>query len=760
MNEPLHWLQEGRARLGSYSHEGGASLNKGWKRLFDSRFRLSAQLNMAIWTAVILTVCAGVVAWLSLDRVGDAQTRVNEDSIPEMEAAFGVAQYSEVLVVAAPRLTSAVTTEEFDQASQEIDAAFDDFEAQLALLEERGVRQESFDRIRTDADILISNIQQLKDETASFFMLADETEALGMELASVRSRLDSIVVPAIDAQLFYTMTGYSDLGDPAAPREDYFSEEELRYYRHLAQLQADGNVATELLANAFTLSDASQIEPLRERFEAASDRIGRNLAALEGSPLQAEVAPIFNRLSELGIGAESGFDLLARRLQLAERQQDLVAQNRGVAVDLLEVVNGLVSTAQASAQQATQASSDAVLVGRILLLVITGISVGGAVLIAWLFIGRVLARRLKLLSDRMRHMAAGDLEAQVEVDGRDEVAEMAGALEVFRRHALEVQRLNLVERMAEELTEKNEQLETVLVDLQKAQDQIVMRDKLAALGELTAGVAHEIRNPLNFINNFSAASDELLTEMHEVLDEEDAQLTDEQRGLIEDIFGDLRGNMERIQTHGHRANRIVHDMLLMGRDAGVAADSDINNLLDEHARLAYHSARAVDPNFQLDLKHEFDPNMGLLEVIPQELGRVFLNMVSNACYATDQKRRAIMEGGDGSSYMPTLWLATERKEEHAEIRIRDNGNGIPEDVIEKIFNPFFTTKPTDQGTGLGLALSNDIVRRHGGSISVESEPGQFTEMTITLPLEPTATLALDAPSESDPEEDLVGAEAE
>ena len=708
------------------------------KRLLKSGSRISTQLHLAIWGAVALTTCASLVAWLSFNRVGDVQSRVNEGSIPDIAASFEVAQYSGLLVAATPRLTASTTTEEFDQVALSIDEAYSAFEEQLALLEEGNVGDESFVRIRAHADTLIFNIEAIKEGTRASFTLTAGSEALGAELAKLRTQLDGIVVPAIDDQLFYVMTGYRNLVEPPAPRSEYFSEEEFGHYRHLAQLQVDGNIAMELLANAFTLSQASLIEPLRERFEAATSRMERNLSALGESPLRGRVSPIFIRLLELGIGEGSGFDLLARRLTLAEKQQDLVVSNRDIAIDLVEEVNGLVNTARAIAQAATQASSDAILTGRILLLVIGGISIAGALLIAWLFVGRILARRLKLLSDWMRRMAGGDLETSVEIEGRDEVAEMAAALEVFRRHALEVQRLNLVEKLADELKGKNEQLEVVLEDLRLAQDQIVMREKLAALGELTAGVAHEIRNPLNFVNNFSEVSEELVTELQGVLKEEGATLTDEQTGLVEDIFGDLRNNLTRIRSHGERANRIVHDMLLMGRDNGGLQSTNINNLVDEHARLAYHSARAADPNFQLDLRQDFDPQMGELEVIPQELGRVFLNMVSNACYATDEKRRLATEA-DGDPYMPTLLLTTHRGEDHAEIRIRDDGNGIPSDVIEKIFNPFFTTKPTNQGTGLGLAMSSDIVRKHGGAIRVESEPGQFTEMIVELPLTPPPT---------------------
>ena len=715
------------------------------KRLLESRYRISTQLHLAIWGAVVLTIAASLVGWLSFNRVGDAQSRVNEGSIPEMAAAFGVAQYSGTLVAAAPRLTAAATTEEFEHVAHSIDDAHRAFEEQLALLDER---DEVFERIRGHTDTLIFTTEAIKSSKSEFFTLTERSEALGIELGELRSRLDNIVIPAIDDQLFYTMTGYSNLGEPAVPRSEHFSEEEFGSYRHLAQLQADSNIATELLANAFTLSEASLIEPLRERFEAAASRIERNLSALEESPIRAEVSPIFARLFELGVGEESGFDLLASRLKLAERQQDLLARNRDIAIDLVTEVDGLVNTAHVSAQEATQASSQAILTGRTLLLAISAISISGALLIAWLFVGRILVRRLKLLSDWMRRMAGGDLEARVEIGGRDEVADMAAALEVFRRHALEVQRLNLVEKLAEELSGKNSQLESVLADLRRAQDQIVMREKLAALGELTAGVAHEIRNPLNFVKNFSEVSEELLTELQEVLNGSDEKLTDEQRDLVQVICGDLSSNLERIQSHGERANRIVHDMLQMGRDTSELQSTNINNLLDEHARLAYHSARATDPDFQLDLRQDFDPEMGEMEVIPQDLGRVFLNMVSNACYATSEKRRVASEAkGNGETYTPTLWMTTRRAEDHVDICIRDNGSGIAPDHIEKIFNPFFTTKPTDQGTGLGLAMSSDIVRRHSGTIRVESEAGQFTQMTIELPLAPPSPTIEEATEE-------------
>ena len=704
------------------------------KQIWDSHTRISTQLNLAIWGAIALTVCASVVAWLSFGRADDAQNRVNEGSIPEMQASFGVSRYGAQLVAGAPRLTTASNVEEFDLVAADIDGSHGEFESQLALLEQSGVDPDNFAKIRVHADRLNKNIEDIKETTLRGFELDAEADVLASRLTDERTKLDATLVEAIDDQLFYLMEGYRRLGEPAVFRSEHLSEEEIGYYRNLAQLQVDANISMELLASAFTISEALLIEPLRERFEAAKGRIDRNLTALEGTPIQKKVSSAtFEKLFALGIGENDGFDLLASRLMLAQTQQELLVSNRELAINMLQDVNNQVSAASLSAQEATQASSQALFAGRTLLIVISVISVAGGSLIAWIFVGRMLVRRLKRLSDRMRRMADGDLEAEVEVDGRDEVAEMATALEVFRRHALEVQRLNLVEQLAQELQGKNEQLERVLEDLQRAQDQVVMREKLAALGELTAGVAHEIRNPLNFINNFSEVSQELIVEMQEVLQEEGVQLTEEQSGLVEDIFGDLRDNLGRIRSHGDRANRIVHDMLQMGRDSGGVQATNLNNLLDEHARLAYHSARAVDADFQLDLKQELDPDMGDIEMIPQEMGRVFLNMVSNACYATDEKRRTLAASG-GEPYMPTLLLTTKRYEDHADVGIRDNGTGMPPEVIEKMFLPFFTTKPTDKGTGLGLAMCSDIIRKHGGTIEVESEAGEYTHMTIHLPL--------------------------
>lgn len=741
-----------------------------FKRLLESRYRISTQLYLAIGGAVALTIAASLVGWFSFNRVGAAQNQVNDDSLPEVVAAFGIAQHSGTLVNAAPRLTAATTPEELAAVSASIDEASDALEEHLSVLlavddtamsssppsdrssfpntpgiegtvETEPIQLpkgefERSERIRSHVATLTVGIDAIESDMTEIFELNDQKEDIRTELTALRTQIDDIMVPTVDNQLFYTMTGYRNLDDPPVARDEHFSEGELANYRNLAGLHADARTANQILESAFSISSSPQIEPLRERFESATGSMERNLSALDGWSARPQILPLANRLTELGTGDDNGFDVLERQLRIIQHQQNLLTLNRGVALALVEEVDSLVNSARSSADGATQASTQAILTGRTLLLAISAVSIVGALLIAWLFVGRMLLRRLRILSDRMLQMAGGDLETEVVMSGRDEVADMARALEVFRRNSLEAQRLNLVERLAEELQGKNEELERVLVDLERAQDQIVMREKLAALGELTAGVAHEIRNPLNFVKNFSEASEELLGELEEIVSDIADDLSDDDKEYIEEISGDLTSNLERIRTHGDRANRIVDDMLMMGRDTGEQRLTDINALLDEHSRLAYHSARALDTNFQLDIQQDLDPNMGEINVVPRDMGRVFLNMVSNACDATDEKRRALAEQETKSEpYMPTLWISTHRGEETIQIRIKDNGDGMPPDVVDKIFNPFFTTKPTDKGTGLGLAISNDIIRQHGGRIHVNSEPGEYTEMTIDLPLD-------------------------
>jgi two-component system NtrC family sensor kinase len=270
--------------------------------------------------------------------------------------------------------------------------------------------------------------------------------------------------------------------------------------------------------------------------------------------------------------------------------------------------------------------------------------------------------------------------------------------------------------------------ETALRDLQAAQDRLVQTQKLASLGQLTAGIAHEIKNPLNFVNNFSAVSSELTDELSDVLIHE--RLTDKGRQEVAELTGLLKDNLDKVVQHGKRADSIVKNMLLHSREgSGERRPVEINAIVDESLNLAYHGARAEKPGFNITLERDFDPAVGVADIYPQEITRVLLNLISNGFYAATQRAAAA-----GNGFEPSLKAVTRNLGDRVEVRIHDNGAGIPSDIREKIFNPFFTTKPAGEGTGLGLSMSHDIVvKQHGGTIEVVSEPGSFTEFIITLP---------------------------
>jgi signal transduction histidine kinase len=284
-------------------------------------------------------------------------------------------------------------------------------------------------------------------------------------------------------------------------------------------------------------------------------------------------------------------------------------------------------------------------------------------------------------------------------------------------------------RLFESVEARTRELAASLENLRTTQDRLVQTQKLASLGQLTAGIAHEIKNPLNFVNNFSGVSAELIDELQEALG--DVSLNEKRRNEITELMATLRGNLDKVVQHGKRADAIVKNMLLHSREgAGEHRLVDINALVEEGLNLAYHGARAEKQGFNITLERSFDPATGEVDVFPQDITRVLLNLISNGFYAATKRKAQ----ADNDGYEPTLVVATKNLGDSVEIRIRDNGTGIPLEVKEKIFNPFFTTKPAGEGTGLGLSISHDIVvKQHGGFIEVDTQPGAFTEFRIILP---------------------------
>jgi signal transduction histidine kinase len=284
-------------------------------------------------------------------------------------------------------------------------------------------------------------------------------------------------------------------------------------------------------------------------------------------------------------------------------------------------------------------------------------------------------------------------------------------------------------RLFESVESRTRELAKSLEDLRTTQDRLVQTQKLASLGQFTAGIAHEIKNPLNFVNNFSGVSAELIDELQEAL--KDVSFNEKRRSEITELMDTLRSNLDKVVQHGKRADAIVKNMLLHSREgSGEHRLVDINALVEEGLNLAYHGARAEKQGFNITLERSFDPATGEADVFPQDITRVLLNLISNGFYAATKRKAQ----ADNDGYEPTLAVATKNLGDGVEIRIRDNGTGIPFEVKEKIFNPFFTTKPAGEGTGLGLSISHDIVvKQHGGFIEVDTQPGTFTEFRIILP---------------------------
>ena len=293
---------------------------------------------------------------------------------------------------------------------------------------------------------------------------------------------------------------------------------------------------------------------------------------------------------------------------------------------------------------------------------------------------------------------------------------------------------------ADELRLKNQKLERIveertaelkqsISDLKATQTQLIHAEKMASLGELTAGIAHEIQNPLNFVNNFSEVNTELIDEMNEELNNGDI---DEAKA----ISADIKQNLEKITHHGKRADSIVKGMLQhSGNGTGIKEPTDINQLTDEYFRLAYQGLRAKDKSFNATLETDYSENVGEINIIPQDIGRVILNLFTNAFYAVDEKKLT----SKSDAYKPTVSVSTEKTNANIVITVRDNGNGIPEKVLNKIFQPFFTTKPSGKGTGLGLSMSYDIVKAHKGEITINTAKEKFTEFKISLPIKKNST---------------------
>lgn len=705
-----------------------------------NRFGIASQIWVGLGGGVSLTLVASVLALGLMTIVNASQRDVTGTYMPGMIAAFDVAQSSSELVRASPRLIAADTPEDLELVDLDVAREEEFLRTRIRQMTGAGLEGALQDSVVRLVSGLVESIDLIRESAARRMTYRAQVSELEREVLEVTLGTELLLVTEIDDQEFFMETGLRELTDQPAPVSARNTPGELDQYRGLLNYQATQNEVSVLIQRALTQDDPGLLQTNRERVTAAMSDLEAALGDLR--PVTAALLdPSFQALGELYSAANGIYTI--RTLELAElaESEEYLALNEVTTNDLAALVQPLVENAEISTREAADRSAALLQIGWWTILAVNVLAVLAAVFGGWKFFGERLLVRLRHLSDVMRRMSRGELEAKLEIAGNDEVTDMAGALEVFRQHAIEVQRLNLVEALATEVQDKNAELESTLDELRRTQEQVITQEKLASLGALTAGVAHEIRNPLNFVNNFAALSVELIDELREELGLEEqsgngdgagplaAAGDEELNEIVDEILGDLQLNISKVKEHGDRANRIVDGMLAHSRDeAGQIESIDINLLVEEYTKLAYHGMRGTDATFNVTINRELDPDAGRVDGIARDLSRVILNIVTNACQATQMRGKA-----EGRGYSPTLLVSTEGLGDTVCIKVRDNGTGMPESVVRKIFDPFFTTKSGTQGTGLGLSISHEIVREHEGQLAVDTEEDEFTEFTIILP---------------------------
>jgi signal transduction histidine kinase len=463
---------------------------------------------------------------------------------------------------------------------------------------------------------------------------------------------------------------------------------------------------TDLAVSQLTLSERNAA--------AARARMEEHLGKLE--PWNPErIAAVRSELDQYEEIAAKAVDEYTNDRRVIGNSLLAQARQHSTAVDRLlgAIVADLTAEATVAREQVV---SDAAMVSRLSQIVVCAAVLIG-ILLTFLVL-RSIVVPLRRLVAAMGALNAGNVDVPVPPAGADEIGAVARTLGRFRD--------TLVEQIRRE-----RELRAAHEELKAAQASLIHAEKMASLGQLTAGIAHEIKNPLNFVNNFASLSVELLDEFKQTARPAIAALGADKRAEVEEVVDMLTGNLEKIAEHGKRADGIVKSMLAHSHGgSGERQSTDINSLVEEALNLAYHGARAQDRDFNITLERELDRSIAPIELVPQDITRVLLNLFGNSFYAADKRRREARD----MAYRPVVKVATHDLGGAVEIRVRDNGTGIPPELRDKLFQPFFTTKPTGEGTGLGLSISWDIVtQQHGGTIAVDSVAGEFTEFAIRLP---------------------------
>ena len=692
--------------------------------------------GLALFVLFILTI--SIFSWRSLLEMVNIQNTLIGENIPELTLSSSVVQQSEKLIQTAPQLISSSSEKELIQIKKEIKKENEFLQKLIQNVENLHFSKTSLE-VKDRLKNMISNLMALEKTVSQKIKWIDQMQIISLQMTDLNRKIHKTFVIEIDNKTFdlALQSKAISIKDDSKPRRT-IELNDILLYRQLLNLQSQTNISFSLLRETVNLLNADLIQPIQERFLTSISACEKALQILPDH--YAELKHDIQLLKQAGLSSKGIFTLKKKILDIEKTQNEYLRQNKVIAGELSETIKKIKQNIQQENQNTAQFFEQSLRKNQILFLIINGISLIGSLILAFFFIGPLI-QRLTYLSNKMKQMSKGQLKEEVQVKGVDEVKDMAEALEIFRKHSLEAQRVNLVEKLAEEVQKKNQTLEQTIKDLNTTRNQLVIQEKLASLGQLTSGIAHEIKNPLNFINNFSKLSKELIDELKEELSKEqtftadssssNVQMKKETWTFIEELLTDIQSNMEKINSHGERANDIIKGMLEHSRGrSGRQELVDINKAMDTYSNLAFHSQRSLDSSFNATFEKDYDKNLQPISAIPQDMSRIILNIITNAC-------DAVKENPHHKNNV--IQLKTRKEGNQVKIVIRDNGSGMPKHIKEKIFNPFFTTKATGQGTGLGLSLVHDIVTKHGGTITVKSQEGEFTEFTVSLPISKSNT---------------------
>jgi signal transduction histidine kinase len=658
----------------------------------------------------LFAVTQSGVAIFAIARFSASFNQVANTNLPNLVAASRLSELSQSIVARAPEMTAAGSQTQRQGIVDRLNDRLAALARVLDRMDQSAIDPEQLREVRSQLNALATNLKALDEFVRQRIDADDAFETVMARLPGLAARVRKVTDEAL------------------TPRGD--SE------RRLDEVVASSDRARLIAWSAaglegITLMLATPAVQTKSRVERVNAELQTLVTRMEGlreqlpDQLRRKIDDMRDNIAQFGLGDKSIFH--ARRAQI-EAGVAIQTSLRIIEQSIDKFVGSVSAILRATQQEISGRSAyfnQTISYFNILIIVTTVLCVAaGAAIFA--YVRRAVITRLKDVQEYMRAQVDGR-PAAMSTGGADEIGEIAKATQVF------VTRIAAARDAAEGASRT---IEAAYQELKAAQAKLIQAEKMASLGQLTAGIAHEIKNPLNFVNNFAGLSSELLEELREAAAPAIAALGEDKRAELDEIIEMLTGNLEKIAEHGRRADNIVKGMLEHSRGGtGESRSVDLNGLIDEALNLAYHGARAQDQGFNITLERDLDQALTSIELVPQDITRVFLNLFGNGFYAATKRQRSDAEPG----FQPVLKVTTRDFGDAVEVRVRDNGIGIPPEIKDKLFQPFFTTKPTGEGTGLGLSISYDIVvQQHGGTIEVDSRVGEFTEFTMRLPRSPQA----------------------